>query len=57
MNNLYAIGHILEMYAYYRGDHRTSTEKILSVAAAVSALAQSNENYDEEIKKKNETNN
>lgn len=50
MNNLEAIGHILEMYAYYRRDHSISTEKILSVAAAISALARSDENYDEEIK-------
>lgn len=51
MNNIYAIGHILEMYAYYRQDHNVSTEKVLSVAAAVRELAQSDENYDEEIKK------
>ena len=51
MNNIYAIGHILEMYKTYRDTHSISTEVVLSVAAAVSALARSDENYDEEIKK------
>ena len=49
MNNINAIGNILEMYAYYRRDHSINTEKMLSVAAAISALARSDEDYDEEL--------
>lgn len=51
MNNIYAIGHILEMYVCYRTKYSLSAEKILSVSAAISALAQSDKNYDKEIKK------
>ena len=50
VNNIYTIGHILELYAHYRSNNRISDEKILSVAAAVRELARSNEDYDEEIK-------
>lgn len=50
MSNIYTIGHILEVYRVYRETHRASTEVVLSVAAAISALARSDENYDEEVK-------
>ena len=51
MNNIYAIGHILEIYKTYRETHSVSTEVVLSMAAAIGALARSDEDYDEEIKK------
>lgn len=48
MNNIYTIGHILEVYKTYRETHRASSEVVLSVAAAISALARSDEDYDKE---------
>ena len=51
VNNINVIGHIIEMYASNRKHYSLSKETILSVAAAVSALARSDKNYDEEIKK------
>lgn len=50
MNNLYAIGHILEMYAYYRKENRVEREEVLSISAAICELARSERNYDEEVK-------
>lgn len=33
MNNLYVIGHILEIYAYYRKENRVGREEVLSISA------------------------
>lgn len=49
MNNIYAIGHILEMYAYYRKENRVLREEVLSISAAICELAQSERDYDEEV--------
>ena len=50
MNNLYVIGHILEIYAYYRKENRVGREEVLSISAAICELARSERNYDEEVK-------
>lgn len=48
MKNLDCIAHIVDMYAFYRQKYSPSKEKIMSIAAAVVALAKSEEIFNED---------